>query len=37
MYLKRAEEEDDKMVESWKGDADGLLFFVSHRATSHAL
>jgi Family of unknown function (DUF6535) len=28
MYLERAEEEDRKMVESWKGDADGMLVFV---------
>ncbi|KAH9983058.1 hypothetical protein BJV74DRAFT_777884, partial [Russula compacta] len=27
MYLDRAEEEDKKMVESWKGDADGILVF----------
>ncbi|KAH9983041.1 hypothetical protein BJV74DRAFT_777880, partial [Russula compacta] len=27
MYLHKAQDEDDKMVESWKGDADGLLFF----------
>ncbi|KAI0261008.1 hypothetical protein BC834DRAFT_941135, partial [Gloeopeniophorella convolvens] len=27
MYLERAEEEDRKMVESWKGDADGILVF----------
>ncbi|KAH9959211.1 hypothetical protein BC827DRAFT_1135089, partial [Russula dissimulans] len=27
MYLERAEEEDRKMVESWKGDADGMLVF----------
>ena len=29
MYLDRAEEEDNKMVESWKGDAEGILVFVS--------
>jgi hypothetical protein len=29
MYLDRAEEEDKKMAESWKGDADGILVFVS--------
>lgn len=29
MYLERAEEEDKKMVENWKADADGILIFVS--------
>lgn len=29
MYLERAEEEDKKMAESWKGDAEGMLVFVS--------
>ena len=28
MYLDRAEEEDTKTVERWKGDADGILVFV---------
>jgi hypothetical protein len=28
MYLERAEEEDRKSAESWKGDADGILVFV---------
>lgn len=28
MYLDRAEEEDKKKAESWKGDADGILLFV---------
>ncbi len=28
MYLERAEEEDKKLVESWKADADGILIFV---------
>jgi hypothetical protein len=28
MYLDRAITEDKKMVESWKGDADGMLLFV---------
>jgi hypothetical protein len=28
MYLDRAIAEDKKMVESWKGDADGMLVFV---------
>ncbi|KAI0267817.1 hypothetical protein BC834DRAFT_822131, partial [Gloeopeniophorella convolvens] len=27
MYLDRAEEEDEKMAENWKGDADGILVF----------
>ncbi|KAI0260826.1 hypothetical protein BC834DRAFT_973121 [Gloeopeniophorella convolvens] len=27
MYLEKAEKEDDKMAESWKGDADGILVF----------
>ncbi|KAI0261010.1 hypothetical protein BC834DRAFT_1035039 [Gloeopeniophorella convolvens] len=27
MYLERAEEEDKRMVENWKGDADGILVF----------
>ena len=28
MYLDMAEEEDKKMAESWKADADGILIFV---------
>ena len=28
MYSKAAEEEDNKMVERWQKDADGILFFV---------
>jgi hypothetical protein len=28
MYLDRAEEEDKKAAERWKGDADGILVFV---------
>ncbi|KAI0246124.1 hypothetical protein BJV78DRAFT_1135861 [Lactifluus subvellereus] len=35
MYLERADEEDKKMVESWKGDADGILVFVGPRPTSN--
>ena len=31
MYLERAEEEDKKMAERWKGDAEGMLVFVSAR------
>ena len=30
MYLDMATEEDKKMVESWKDDADGILIFVRH-------
>ena len=29
IYSKEAEEEDDKMVERWQKDADGILIFVS--------
>jgi hypothetical protein len=29
MYLKLAEEEDNKMAERWQKDADGVLIFVS--------
>ena len=28
IYLKTAEEEDKKMTDRWKGDADGILVFV---------
>ena len=28
MYLDMAEEEDKKMADSWKADADGILIFV---------
>ena len=28
MYLEMATEEDQKMVENWKADADGILIFV---------
>jgi hypothetical protein len=34
MYLDSAFIEDKKMVESWKGDADGMLVFVRHQITS---
>ena len=30
MYLQLAAEEDKKITENWKGDADGILIFVSH-------
>jgi hypothetical protein len=29
IYSKAADEEDNKMVERWQKDADGILFFVS--------
>ena len=28
MYLERADEEDRKMAENWKADAEGILIFV---------
>jgi hypothetical protein len=31
IYLQTADEEDRKMAESWKGDADGILVFVCRR------
>jgi hypothetical protein len=31
MYSKAAEDEDNKMVERWQKDAEGILFFVSPR------
>jgi len=34
MYLQLASEEDKKMTESWKGDADGILIFVSRHSSS---
>ena len=30
MYMEMASEEDKKMVEGWKADADGILIFVRH-------
>jgi hypothetical protein len=33
MYIKIAEEEDNKKAERWKADADGILFFVSPHLT----
>ena len=33
MYLRRAREEDRKMADGWKGYADGMLVFVSLRAS----
>lgn len=31
MYLEFAREEDKKMAEGWKADADGILIFVGFR------
>ena len=31
MYMEMATEEDKKMAEAWKADADGILIFVRHR------
>ena len=28
MYLEMAKEEDERMVENWKADAEGILIFV---------
>ena len=36
MYLRRAREEDRKRADSWKGYADGMLVFVSLRASPHS-
>jgi hypothetical protein len=36
MYLERAFAEDKKMVDGWKGEADGILVFVSLQTASHA-
>lgn len=33
MYLERVIEEDKKMVDSWKGDAEGMLVFVRLQTT----
>ena len=35
IYSKAAEEEDNKMVERWQKDADGILIFVSPRVGIH--
>ena len=45
MYMEMATEEDKKMVEDWKADADGILIFVrlilyydaSHRLNDYRL
>jgi len=36
MYLNLAGKEDKKMTDNWKGDADGILIFVSRHSTSGA-
>ena len=35
MYSKVAEEKDNKMVERWQNDSDGILIFVSPRVRIH--
>jgi hypothetical protein len=35
VYYNAADIEDNKMVESWQKDADGILFFVSLRVGIH--
>ena len=35
MYLEMATEEDKKMVENWKADADGILIFVRRSLPSN--
>jgi hypothetical protein len=37
MYLKMAEDEDNKMADRWQKDADGILIFVSAYITLHPL
>jgi hypothetical protein len=37
MYVKIAEEEDNKMAVRWQKDADGILIFVSAHFILHAL
>lgn len=37
MYLERADAEDERMVDSWKADIDGILVFVSAHVTSTLL
>ena len=34
MYLEMAEEEDKKLAESWKADAEGILVFVRRNRLS---
>ena len=35
MYSKLAEEEDNKMVDRWQKEAEGILIFVSRRVGVH--
>jgi hypothetical protein len=35
MYVKMAEEEDNKMANRWQKDADGILIFVSSHINFH--
>jgi hypothetical protein len=35
MYSKLAEEEDNKMVDRWQKEAEGILIFVSHSVGAH--
>jgi hypothetical protein len=35
IYSKAADDEDNKMVERWQKDADGILIFVSPRISTH--
>ena len=37
MYMEMAEEEDKKMAESWKADAEGILVFVRLYLLAHYL
>jgi hypothetical protein len=37
MYNKAAEDEDNKMVESWQNNANGILIFVSHCVEIHTI
>ena len=37
MCLDRSIEENNKLVEGWKVDADGMLIFVGLQTTSHTL
>jgi hypothetical protein len=37
IYSKTAEEEDNKMVERWQKDADGILIFVSPCVANHTV
>ena len=36
VYYNAADIEDNKMVESWQKDAEGILFFVSPRVSIHS-